>query len=81
MSEARVIGLTPNPHIVAVVDGRHYPVYEREFFIRPRNLKVYENAAGGPYKYCYYDPQLECNVSFPLPFTPEIDALHRSGLV
>src|SRR4051812_30377938 len=82
MSDVIVDGLPgrQNPHIVAVVDGRRYPVYEREFFIRPRRVATYESARGGPYRYCYLDPQRGVQVSFPLPYTPEIDALHRAGL-
>lgn len=81
MSEVKVDWADANPHVEAIIDGQRLPVYRREFFIPPKRVSVYENARGGPYKYCYYSPQLGRQVSFPLPFTPEIDALHAAGLL
>ena len=55
-------------------------ILERQFMIPPKIVRIFNNAQGGPYKYCIPDPINEGKFkSFPLPCTREILLLVEKG--
>jgi hypothetical protein len=65
-----------NNRTVAIHNGPAR-LFEREFMIPPATIRIFNNAQGGPYKYCY--PENGKLVSFPLPCTREILLLVEQG--
>ena len=70
----------PNGHTVNI-DGQEYKLETRSFLIPPKKLRLFLNAQGGPYKYCYWDRSKERYISQPLPFTKVTIDLVESGLL